>query len=419
MAFLLPDRVMELSTTTGTGTITLLGAVTGFQSFTAVGDSNSTRYCIEGLDSSGQLSGEWEVGYGTFTSSGTTFSRDTILASSNSGSAVNFSSGFKRVFVADLPSPTIYSNGVSVLPGVSILDFKDFNTEVTGRNVSIYHGIPGFCQGRLTPTQGTPVTVTDVTAAGTIYFTPFTGNKVSLFDGTRWKLYTFAERSLALSSLTSGKNYDVFLYDNAGTLTLELSSAWTNDTTRADALTTQDGVYVKSGATTRLWLGTFRATGTATTEKSARRPFIDNWYNPVPYAVRSFDTTDTWTYTSGWRLKRNDGNNAIELVVGMPGRAIYLHSKQGQTNSSASVNRAVAIGYDATNAPATGCQFMVTQLTIATELGAQLSHHPGVGYHYYAELEYSVASGTTTWYGDGGDTAASKMQTGMSGLWNC
>lgn len=99
MALVLKDRVKETTTTTGTGTVTLLGASTGFQSFSAVGNGNTTYYTIAGQ----APSTEWEVGIGTYTSAGTTLSRDTILASSNSGSAVNFSAGTKDVWV-DYPA---------------------------------------------------------------------------------------------------------------------------------------------------------------------------------------------------------------------------------------------------------------------------------------------------------------------------
>jgi hypothetical protein len=92
MALVIADRVQETTTTTGTGTVTLLGAVTGFQSFAAIGNGNATYYNI----SAGT---EWEVGIGTYTSSGTTLSRTTVLSSSNSGSLVNFSAGTKNVFV--------------------------------------------------------------------------------------------------------------------------------------------------------------------------------------------------------------------------------------------------------------------------------------------------------------------------------
>ena len=92
MALVIADRVQETTSTTGTGTVTLLGAVSGFQSFAAIGNGNSTYYNISS-------STEWEVGIGTYTSSGTTLSRTTVLASSNAGSLVNFSAGTKSVFV--------------------------------------------------------------------------------------------------------------------------------------------------------------------------------------------------------------------------------------------------------------------------------------------------------------------------------
>lgn len=92
MALVLKDRVKETTTTTGTGTVTLAGAVSGFQSFSTVGNGNTTYYTIVGTT-------EWEVGIGTYTASGTTLSRDTVLASSNAGSLVSFSAGTKDVFV--------------------------------------------------------------------------------------------------------------------------------------------------------------------------------------------------------------------------------------------------------------------------------------------------------------------------------
>jgi len=96
MAFVLADRVKETTTTTGTGAVTLLGASTGFQSFAAVGDANNTYYCI-----AGQTTSQWEVGIGTYTASGTTLSRDTVLANSagTQPTALTFLSGTKDVFV--------------------------------------------------------------------------------------------------------------------------------------------------------------------------------------------------------------------------------------------------------------------------------------------------------------------------------
>ena len=120
MALVVKDRVRETTTTTGTGTITLGGAATGFQSFSVIGDSNTTFYTIQLSNTN-----EWEVGVGTYTSSGTTLSRDTILESSNSGSAVNFSAGTKDVFVTYPAEKAIYLGN---LPTKMVVTKRDSTT---------------------------------------------------------------------------------------------------------------------------------------------------------------------------------------------------------------------------------------------------------------------------------------------------
>lgn len=96
MALVLKDRVKETTTTAGTGTVTLLGAAPGFQSFASIGDANTTYYTI-----AGQTTSEWEVGIGTYTSSGTTLARTTVLSNSagTQPTALTFSAGTKDVFV--------------------------------------------------------------------------------------------------------------------------------------------------------------------------------------------------------------------------------------------------------------------------------------------------------------------------------
>ena len=117
MAFVLKDRVKESTTTTGTGTLTLGGAVTGFEAFSAIGDSNTTYYAIVHRDGG---TPEWEVGIGTYTSSGTTFSRDTVIASSNSDSAVNLSSGTKDVFVTQPAERAVYTSASPAFTGLTL-----------------------------------------------------------------------------------------------------------------------------------------------------------------------------------------------------------------------------------------------------------------------------------------------------------
>ena len=107
MALVVKDRVKETTATTGTGTLTLAGAVTGFQSFSsALSDGDTTYYAI--FESS---TGAWEVGLGTFTASGTTLARTTILASSNSGSAVNLTAGVADVFITQPAGKAAYFDG--------------------------------------------------------------------------------------------------------------------------------------------------------------------------------------------------------------------------------------------------------------------------------------------------------------------
>jgi hypothetical protein len=107
MALVLADRVKETTTSTGTTAITLAGAATGYQTFSsAVGDANTTYYTI-----ADQTGANWEVGIGTYTSSGNTLSRDTILASSNAGSLVTFTAGTKDVFVTYPAERALYTGG--------------------------------------------------------------------------------------------------------------------------------------------------------------------------------------------------------------------------------------------------------------------------------------------------------------------
>lgn len=118
MALVLADRIKETTATTGTGTLTLTGAQAGFQSFASVGDGNTTYYAIQHT-----VLNEFEVGIGTYTASGTTLSRDTVLASSNAGSLVNFSSGVKVAFVTIPESASVYedeSDNVTVAGKITV-----------------------------------------------------------------------------------------------------------------------------------------------------------------------------------------------------------------------------------------------------------------------------------------------------------
>ena len=105
MPLVIADRVQQTSVTAGTGTLTLNGTVTGYQSFAAVGDGNTTYYTIFDPNTS-----EWEVGIGTYTASGTTLSRTTVLSSSNAGALVTFASNTKSVFCTYSGAKAVYED---------------------------------------------------------------------------------------------------------------------------------------------------------------------------------------------------------------------------------------------------------------------------------------------------------------------
>lgn len=261
--------------------------------------------------------------------------------------------------------------------------------------------------GRLTLTTALPVTTADVTAAGTLYYTPYVGGKVPISNGTAVTPSSFTERSLVLTGLlTSGKNYDVFIYDNAGTLTLELSAAWTSDTARADALSRLDGYLVKDSAKTRLYLGTIRASGTDITQDSIGKRFVWNMYNRVPRRLYRTDTTASWTYgTATWRSANNSTANRVEMVIGVSEDVFRLRVDVNSRNAG-TIESSVSIDEDGTTNP--DAEIRLTTQAPATNLlpaSAEINRYPVAGYHFYQWIEWS--SGVdSTFFGSGTGTSA-------------
>jgi hypothetical protein len=176
MALVIKDRVKVTSTTTGTGTLTLGSAASGFQNFSVIGDGNTTYYAIQNT-----VDNTWEVGIGTYTASGTTLSRDTVLESSNGGSLVDFTSGNKDVFVTYPAEKGIYKNASDVAN----------------------------------------ITSTDVTTA--LGYTPVTNARTLTVNGTSYDLT--ANRTWSVGTVTSVAALTL------GTTGTDLSSSVATDTT--------------------------------------------------------------------------------------------------------------------------------------------------------------------------------------------
>lgn len=152
MALTVKDRVKVTSTSTGTGTITLGSASAGYQDFSVIGDGNTTYYAI--VDNTNNA---WEVGIGTYTASGTTLSRTTVLESSNSGSLVDFAAGEKNVFVTYPAERSVYTSAVGNLLLGGAAEYT--STSVAGAEANAGLGIYPY---PLSGTTNTNVSATQV-----------------------------------------------------------------------------------------------------------------------------------------------------------------------------------------------------------------------------------------------------------------
>jgi hypothetical protein len=284
----------------------------------------------------------------------------------------------------------------------------------SARNVDL-----SIVEGRLTLTTGTPVTTADVTSATTVYFTPYKGNRIALFDGTnQWNIMPFSEVSVAVPN-TSSTVYDVFAYNNSGAVALEVA-AWTSDTARLSALATQNGVYVRLGASTRRYLGTFRTTTgiNGQTEDSLTRRYVWNYYNRVERPMRVLEATNSWNYaTATIRQANAPAANQLEMVIGVSEDEVHARVDTFYQNSNAGGGGAVFVGLDSITAAASGfispqTQQQAAAAGIVTAFGEWVGY-PGVGRHYLAWLEVGNGTGTQTWFGD--NNAPTTSQSGISG----
>jgi len=191
MAFVVKDRVKVTTTTTGTGTLTLGSAVSGFQSFSVVGNNNTTTYAI--VDAA---TNAWEVGIGTYSSSGNTLTRTTVLESSNSGSLVNFAAGSKEVFVtyaaerAVTAAPAASAGQLMVSTSDALSSWQARSSITVGTaNISLYtYGFRHLANNWAAQISGDPPTNGQVLAynSATNFFEPASGGGgvTSIIAGT-------------------------------------------------------------------------------------------------------------------------------------------------------------------------------------------------------------------------------------------
>jgi hypothetical protein len=208
MALVLADRVKETTTTTGTGTYTLAGAAdSSFETFAQIGDGNTTYYaCTDGTD--------FEVGIGTYTASGTTLARTTILQSSNSDSAVNWGAGTKDIFCTQPAEKAVYLDASGNIEAFNASNLTDLNASNLASGTVADARLPGTISSDITGNAGTATaleTGRNFSLTGDV-----TASAVS-FDGTGNVALstTIAANSVALGTDTTG-NYVATIATSTG-----------------------------------------------------------------------------------------------------------------------------------------------------------------------------------------------------------
>ncbi len=252
--------------------------------------------------------------------------------------------------------------------------------------------------GRLTLLFGEPVPPGTGAISGGIYYTPYVGDAIRLYDGTRWVTIVFSSTILPLVGLISGHPYDVFGYLNGNALAIEFL-AWTNSTTRATGISIQDGYYCKTGDKTRLYLGTFYTTAANQTEDTPAKRYLWNMYNRVPRMLQRNETAANWSYASAaWRPFNNTTLNRVEVVLGLNENPVELTLNCGAYNNIGATCY-VGIAIDTTATPAFVIGIGGGGIPFLQNASFKVLHNPGIGYHYYQAMEYGNASGDTKFYG--------------------
>lgn len=279
----------------------------------------------------------------------------------------------------------------------------------------------GFCGMGLSVQNGQPLPQIDVTGATTLYWTPCQGGGCWLIVNGQFKWFPAVQVSLSLSGMTAGKNYDVWCRSVSGVPTMDLSAAWTNDYTRAEALgRTSEGIQIKSGDSTRLWLGTIRATAATTTNDSMLSRLVWSYYNRDQRDMLVTEATDSWAGASNnaWRYVNNSSANFVEFVTGAA-TSLNARAQILTTTSTQGKDGSTGIGLDSTTV-ISGIQGQ-NAITYGVQSHAEfrgmgvgsstIAGNTTFGYHKVNWLEYSNTSSGTTFYGDAG--FPSEYQSGL------
>ena len=334
----------------------------------------------------------------------------------------------------------LISGGVATAPAWGKVDLTTHVTGVLpvangGTGLAGPSGVVGTPRGRLTLTSGTCVTTADVTAATTLYYTPCTGATVPIYNGSVFVDTVFAELSQATSDNTkspaavaASKVYDIFVWNDTGTVRATRGPAWSSDTVRGTGAGTTElqqlsGIWTNKvaitngpGANAGTYVGTVRSDGSSQLNDSATLRHVWNCYNRKQRKMLRHESTASWTYTTAvWRQANAAAANQLDFVLGLNEDSVHASALGISGNSLGGASTSTALGLDSTSTVSADSTMAVTNLASINSTVPLVAHYdgfPGIGRHYLTWLEYSVAVGTTTWYGTG---STAYIQSGIHG----
>lgn len=293
-------------------------------------------------------------------------------------------------------------------------------------------------QGRVTLTSGTPVMTATTSGQTTVYYTPYVGDLVPLYDGTNVVPTVFAELSQATTDATkspaavaANSVYDIFVWDDGGTIRATRGPPWTNDTTRSagTGIVRIKGILLNDVAITNgpaanrgTYVGSIRSNSSSQIDYIfggigaggvAGNFSVYNAYNQVTVTTFVGDSTDSWTYNvaNTWRSANASAGNRVSFLRGLNEDSVLATYVQMVRPDGNTVS--AGIGADSTTAPTgiRGSSFFSAGNLFVINNNASYAGTPGFGYRFVQAIEAQNNTTSTTYYGDTGGTFA---QSGLT-----